>query len=1820
MNTVQQQFTTRYTFLKKLKAFFPLTGLFAVLILFSVPVFGAQRANVQISAPNTVEVENAVEIQFDIVKPNLNKIGGYEMLVYFDKFAADFGGVYVGDVDGLPEGWKIIVSDDIEQGIAFALYRCEIAGCEEDEESTDSRKAKRDREIHTVTLRLVPVKTGRLFVGLESAQFVDYEGHPLDVKLPNKDLRIKVLDQGLEDNKNWTGKGVKWTLPEPLPENERPISAIEKPAEELDRNLDERLSYLDVAETLYVWEQTRRLNIVCDLGQKPEYIKFDVTNDGCIDVSDIQQMSMHPGSQPSPIESKPNGDEGRSASRAANSGFTFVVNSVADDNDVNLGDGVCQSINGECTLRAAMLEANVHQGPDQIHFDIPGTGPHTIQLNDVLPTLNDETGGLTIDGYTQPGSSVNTDPLASNAVIAIEVKGNGKDDHNAFLITSANNTIKGLAIYDSYHAIHLYNSGARYNTIVGNFIGTDAGATFRAADSWNRGHGIYVDQGANRNTIGTSALEDRNVIGGNSYVGIRVDHGGSDNNIFHNNIIGLTPDGNGNLRNGKMGMDLQWGPSNNVIGGSGFRERNVISGHNTYAGFDFSHSQFTSNNYLVGNFIGTDLTGNQAFSYTGNGLGVIFKDDVFNNYVYDNVISGNFNHALWHKHNYTGRNYIFNNRVGVGADGSTIGNAKWGMLLTGHNWQIGPGNIFAGNASGGIYIDNRLGSGPNEPSDNSDENHIFQNSFYDNGGLAIDILPVGVNLNDAGDVDTGPNQGLNFPEITSASLTNVQGTACANCSVEVYLSDSGSGQHGAGRQYLTTVTADASGNFDAAISNVAAGQYVTAIAIDATENTSEFSLNRQVVDGQSNCTDCVDFTSTVSYSNQDASSNVQLADGGMTIILADNTWRRTTQTFDITADTILEFTFSSTSEGEIHAIGFDADDSISETQYFKLYGTQSSGLTNFETYSGSGEVTYQIPVGQYFTGSNMYMTLVNDQDSGSGANSTYKNVRVYDSSTTPPTPEFPTATPIFTHTPVPSPTNTPTPGATPTPDLSGTIIEDSFDRTDAVGWSNADNGGAYSYFWGGSAINSFSVNGDEGLITIDSAGGSRDAVLLDTAVLNSEAEITFKLDQIPNSNSYIRMLSRQINGNTGYRSSLLINSSGTSFAFVDRLVNGSWASVSSTQATNVQILAGVEYKLKVETSGTNPTEIYLKVWDASQSEPNGWQHVATDTTAALQTAGSIGVRFNLSGGVSNLPAVAKFDDLSVKDLDVGSENTATGRLESVTTSVDGTWSTVSLNQTYDSPVVACSVTYLNNTVPVVIRVRNVSASSFEAKLQNPGDLQPVVADSISCLVVEEGAWTLPDDRKIEAGLVDSSITDGAGSWIGQNVGYQQSYTSPVVFGQVMTYNDPKWSVFWSRGGSVVDPASTTSLYVGKEVGEDPDQSRLTETLGYIVLDAGSGTLDNNDYVTALGSDTAFDFSNPATYTLTPPFASAPSFVLVAQAAMDGGNGGWAYVYGNNAVTSSSITVAIDEDQIADSERAHTSEQVGYAAFANPISLTWGDSAPPTPTPTPEPLPEVVYASDLFNRSLNNTWGVADVGGTYTMLWGNNANNDFSVNGSEGVVTLSPGGSREANLDGIEQQDFDTQLTFKTDNLDVTNQDLMITARKVDAGTLYRFRARITPSGYIQLTQYRAVGGSWSVSEHVTVPGLIYQPGTNLNVRYQVVNSNPTTLRAKLWAEGSSEPTNWHYSVTDSETLLQSTGGFGLKFVNGSGASNTNVFSVDELRVTNVINPPASGSTRNTDVATNWLPTTSQGVTIYMPTSLRGSAINPIVKEYIQDNR
>lgn len=118
------------------------------------------------------------------------------------------------------------------------------------------------------------------------------------------------------------------------------------------------------------------------------------------------------------------------------------------------------------------------------------------------------------------------------------------------------------------------------------------------------------------------------------------------------------------------------------------------------------------------------------------------------------------------------------------------------------------------------------------------------------------------------------------------------------------------------------------------------------------------------------------------------------------VTFSGNFWKRKAFNYNITANTVLVFDYSSTLIPEVSTIGFDNDTNFgNDDNRFWLYGTQTSGITyaaattTFDYTGTAGEwQEIEIPVGQYFTGSFNYINFVNDDDVAPRGNSSFRRI------------------------------------------------------------------------------------------------------------------------------------------------------------------------------------------------------------------------------------------------------------------------------------------------------------------------------------------------------------------------------------------------------------------------------------------------------------------------------------------------------------------------------------------------------------------------------------------------------------------------------------------------------------------------------------------------------------------------------------------------------------------------------------------------------------------------------------------------------------
>ena len=336
------------------------------------------------------------------------------------------------------------------------------------------------------------------------------------------------------------------------------------------------------------------------------------------------------------------------AAAAATAG-TFTVTSTSDA--------------GAGTLRQAILDANAAAGADTIAFNITGSGVHTIALTTALPDI---TSPVTIDGYTQAGSSPNTLPIGQglNTVLRIEITG-GASVGTCFTVQASDTTIRGLAVNGCTTSVD-FVSGSNVR-VEGSFLGTDPAGTQRLIDS---GQEVIVGGAVTGGVVGGSTPASRNILtacgvavsapAGN--VGAKVQGNlinlaaagdalltppcpsstfpivlnGSGAQILGNAIAGgssgifvsgsghtvrgnfIGTDATGTVAFGMSQSAMDVAGTNHLIGGSAPGDGNVIAAADFYQGISLGGS----GHVLYGNFVGTDASGTRDFGNRTIGINV----------------------------------------------------------------------------------------------------------------------------------------------------------------------------------------------------------------------------------------------------------------------------------------------------------------------------------------------------------------------------------------------------------------------------------------------------------------------------------------------------------------------------------------------------------------------------------------------------------------------------------------------------------------------------------------------------------------------------------------------------------------------------------------------------------------------------------------------------------------------------------------------------------------------------------------------------------------------------------------------------------------------------------------------------------------------------------------------------------------------------------------------------------------------------------------------------------------------------------------------
>ena len=350
---------------------------------------------------------------------------------------------------------------------------------------------------------------------------------------------------------------------------------------------------------------------------------------------------------------------------------------------------------GAGSLRQAITSANAASGADEVRFNIPGAGSHTIAVTSApLPVV---TGRLKIDGATEPG-------FAGIPLIRID-NNTGTTFTNGIDISVGNSQVLSLSITGFGGGVSLRTNGA--NMVAGNRLGLTPSGTVDGNVV-----GVGIVGGSAGNTIGGTTAAARNVLSGNSE-GVFID--ASNANKIQGNFVGVSPTGAAAMPNTAAGIRVTGAAKNTVVGGTVAGSGNVISA-NVGGGININGAG-TSGTVVAGNKIGTNLAGTAALPNSQFGVGILGA--ATGNTVGGvtatgrNIISGNKNASgVGIGGAGTDGNVVAGNFIGTNAAGTAALPNTRGVLVSGGASGNTVGgdrstarNLISGNDGNGVHID-----------------------------------------------------------------------------------------------------------------------------------------------------------------------------------------------------------------------------------------------------------------------------------------------------------------------------------------------------------------------------------------------------------------------------------------------------------------------------------------------------------------------------------------------------------------------------------------------------------------------------------------------------------------------------------------------------------------------------------------------------------------------------------------------------------------------------------------------------------------------------------------------------------------------------------------------------------------------------------------------------------------------------------------------------------------------------------------------------------------------------------------------------------
>jgi len=419
-------------------------------------------------------------------------------------------------------------------------------------------------------------------------------------------------------------------------------------------------------------------------------------------------------------------------------------------------------------------------------------------------------------------------------------------------------------------------------------------------------------------------------------------------------------------------------------------------------------------------------------------------------------------------------------------------------------------------------------------------------------------------------------------------------------------------------------------------------------------------------------------------------------------------------------------------------------------------------------------------------------------------------------------------------------------------------------------------------------------------------------------------------------------------------------------------------------------------------------------------------------------------------------------------------------------------------------------------------------------------------------------WTLPT-----LSFTDSGVPGGTHSYqVRIKDPFNNSLMSPVsnTVTVIGAANQPPVASFTSSTANLVasfngsgssDPDGTISSYAWN-FGDNTTGTGATPQHTYAAAGTYSVTLTVTDNAGATNAVT-----KPVTVTAAagnqPPVAAFTSSSLDLTVSVDGSGSS------DPDGTIASYTWAFGDGS---SGTGVTSSHTYAAAGSYQVTLTVKDDKGATTALTKPVSVAAPFAKDLFARTVANGWGSADIGGAWSTYGGST---NFSVGGGVGrLVTPAPAGGVTAMLNGVSSTNTDLQLQIALDKMPTGGGQFLWIIGRGSSTDGYRAKVWVSSTGTLVLYLSKYVAGAETELTNKVITGS-YVPGDTYQVRLQVFGTGTTSLQAKTWKVGTTEPTTWAVTATDTTASLQQAGAIGLVTYLSKTATNAPItISVGQL--------------------------------------------------------